>query len=353
MKKWLALLSLPALIFIAPGVQAQIKGGFQKCTICHSKPELKKTLETGRVISLYVDVEKLGRSVHAKKECTDCHSDIVEIPHKGRKILKVNCTQCHYRGNPVGAPQTDKYVEYAKSVHGLAVAAGNQKAPICQDCHGDHDIINNKNPASHLFKKSIPKTCGQCHLEIYRTFQESVHGESLQEGKLDAPACTDCHGEHSIKSHENPESTVYMTRIPQTCSKCHSAIGIVGKYGIETEQVKTFEESFHGVAIKFGAKTVANCASCHGVHDIRKKDDPKSLVSIQNIPKTCGKCHPGANINYAKGKIHIDATKKEAGIVYWVAFFFKWLTIGTMVGLMIHIGMDLFRRYRSWKSKAH
>ena len=76
MKKCLYLLFLPLFFILSLPAGAQVKGGFQKCTICHSKPELKKTLETGRVVSLYVDVEKLGRSVHAKRDCTDCHSDI-------------------------------------------------------------------------------------------------------------------------------------------------------------------------------------------------------------------------------------------------------------------------------------
>lgn len=124
----------------------------------------------------------------------------------------------------------------------------------------------------------------------------------------------------------------------------------MGKYGIEVEQVKTYERSFHGVAIKFGEKKVANCASCHGTHNILLPEDPDSPVNINNIPETCGKpdCHPGANINYAKGKIHVNPYKKEAGAIYYVAFFFKWLTILTMCGLIIHIILDLQKRGRRW-----
>lgn len=311
--------------------------------ICHGKPEFKKITETGKSISLYVDEKVLKLSVHGNKNCADCHVDIIEIPHK-KKIKKVICVICHYKGNPKGAPQTEIYIEYAQSVHGLAAAAGNPKAPVCQDCHGNHNIKSHDNPLSYVNKKKIPDTCGRCHLEAYRIYRESIHGEALMKNIKDAPSCTDCHGEHKIGQKGDTESTVYLTNIPRTCSKCHGAKGIVGKYGIKTEQVTTYERSFHGVAIKFGAKTVASCASCHGVHDIRGADDPKSMVYINNIPKTCGKCHPGANINYARGKIHVDPTKKEAGIIFYVSFFFKWLTIMTMIGLITHIGLDLFRK---------
>lgn len=317
-----------------------------KCVICHAKPGFSKTLASGRKVSLFVDEKQLKASVHGERSCTDCHSDITAIPHKG-EIKRVSCVRCHFKGNPVGAPQTDAYAAYAKSVHGAAVAAGNVKAPVCQDCHGTHDIRTpHDDPASQMHKAQIPETCGRCHLAIYSDYRESIHWRAFGQAKRESAVCTDCHGEHNIRAHDSPESSTYLSRVPETCSRCHSSVAVVGKYGIKTEQVATYGRSYHGVAIKFGAKTVANCASCHGVHDIRPSSDPRSAVHVDNIPKTCGKCHTGANVNYAKGKIHVDPTKREAGLVYWVALFFKWLTISTMVGLVGHIGLDLFHRVK-------
>ena len=333
-------------LWLAGGAQAM-----PKCLVCHGKPSLSKTLPSGRVISLFVDEKQLKDSAHAARACTDCHSDITAIPHKG-EIKRVSCVRCHFKGNPVGAPQKDIYLEYGKSVHGIAAAAGNAKAPVCQDCHGTHNIRPPKNTASQMNRAHIPETCGRCHLAVYSEYRESVHWKAFQEKKADSAVCTDCHGEHTIKSHQNPESMTYLTRVPETCSRCHAAVDVVGKYGIKTEQVATYGRSFHGIAIKYGGKAVANCASCHGVHDIRPSNDPKSAVYIENIPKTCGKCHAGANVNYAKGKIHIDPTKREAGLVYWVSLLFKYLTISVMVGLVGHISLDLFRRLRRRKA-AH
>jgi hypothetical protein len=326
----------------------EAKISLEKCTICHGKSEFRKVLVDGKVRNLYVIPATLRGSVHEKKTCADCHFDVTEIPHRIRP-KKVTCTHCHYRGNPEGAPQSDAYLEYFKSIHGQKLAQGNDKAPLCQDCHGSHDILHTKVPGSQVAKENVAETCGKCHIKIYAEFASSIHGSKAAEGNLDAPSCPDCYGEHNIYQHEDPQSTVYATHVPVQCSKCHASVALMSKYGIDAEPAETYKETFHGVASKFGAMTVANCSSCHGTHDIRPPEDPLSTVNPQNVPKTCGKCHPGANPNFAAGKMHIDASKREAGIVYYVAAFFKYLTIGTMLALIIHIFLDLYGRTRKLK----
>ncbi|PWB71691.1 hypothetical protein C3F09_07495 [candidate division GN15 bacterium] len=318
--------------------------GEEKCLVCHGKPGFSKTEATGRKINLFVDQAMLAKSVHASRSCTDCHVDVVAIPHQVPQ--KVNCRRCHYSGNTVGAPQGELYDQYAQSVHGLAVAAGNSKAPVCQDCHGTHDILSPDSTGSTMYKLNRPATCGKCHMEIYSVYRESVHGVALASGVLDAPDCASCHGEHNIKKHLESGSRVSPEHVSETCGECHGPMGVASKYGIKTDRTTTFEESFHGIAHKMENKTVANCASCHGFHDIRKADDPKSSINPANIVKTCGRqgCHPEATTQFASGKIHVDPTKKEAGLVYYITKFFTILTVSTLAGLFIFIVLDLFRR---------
>ncbi len=318
----------------------------QRCMICHGKHGFKKVDESGAVRLLWVDLALLKSSVHRNKTCTDCHHDVVEIPHKERPA-RVYCRRCHYKDNPAGAPSSDAYLEYERSVHGRALAAGETKAPVCQSCHGNHDILHTRNPKSRVARGQVAATCGRCHLEEYSQYRNSVHGRAVYElGVRDAPDCTGCHGEHSIMAVSDPGSRVGALNVARTCASCHGDEAIMARYGIEADQVETFEESFHGIGVRFGSKRVANCASCHGTHDIRPSDDPGSSVNPANIPRTCGKCHPGANPNYARGKIHINPKIREAGIVYWVATFFKYLTLVTIAALIMHILLDLWRRFK-------
>jgi DnaJ-class molecular chaperone len=344
-------LILIIIFFSVTGARSSIT--IEKCLVCHAKRELGRLEKDGTFKSLFVDVSLLKVSVHKKKVCTDCHYDVAEIPHKTRPG-KVMCKRCHYKGNPEGAPQSDKYLEYEESIHAIKAKEGNPKAPLCQDCHGTHDVLPTKDPLSKTSKTNIPYTCGKCHEKEKEEYLTGIHGKALLEKRIpEAPSCTTCHGEHNILEPMKEKSKVSPINVVKTCSECHSAINIVGKYGIKVEQVTTFERSFHGIVIKFGEKKVANCASCHGSHAILPPDDPNSSVNLNNIPKTCGKpgCHPGANINYAKGKIHVNPHEKETGIIYYVSLFFKWLTILTMCGLIIHIILDLQRRARKWKEK--
>jgi len=121
-----------------------VKAVLQKCTICHSKPDFKTIDNSGKVIPLFVDEKMVKKSVHAKKDCTDCHADVVEIPHR-TPPKRVNCIRCHYAGNPEGAPQEINYDAYKLSVHGKALAAGNPKAPIARSATAlttsDHIVI--------------------------------------------------------------------------------------------------------------------------------------------------------------------------------------------------------------------
>lgn len=336
-----------ALIAFVAGVPstAHARLSLEKCTLCHGKPEYRKLLVDGQIRDMFATADSLKGSVHEKKTCVDCHFDVSEIPHRQRP-KRVACTHCHYKGNTEGAPQSDAYLDYFGSVHGKAIANGNVKAPLCQDCHGSHNILKAKDPASSVSPRNVAETCGRCHIKIYAKYKTSIHGVALSKGILDAPSCTGCHGEHKIYSPKNPKSTVYPTHVAAQCSKCHGSVTIMSKYGIKVQQVATYRNSFHGVASRFGSRTVANCASCHGVHNIRPPEDPLSTVNPKNIPATCGKCHPGANANFAEGKIHVDPHKKDAGIIYYTALFFKYLTIFTMLALIVHIFLDMYGRTR-------
>ncbi len=334
----------------APPPAAEVR----QCGICHGRPEFKQVDADGTVRTLWVDERQLATSVHAKWHCIDCHADVDRIPHPAR-LAPVNCQRCHFPGNPVGAPEEVNYEGYLKSVHGRLRQAGNAKAPACQDCHGAHGVSKHTEVTALVHPRNVPKTCGRCHVQTFAEYITSAHGVALlQNGNIEAPSCSSCHGEHGILPAKEDASPVSATHIPETCSNCHGMTAFNLRYGIPINPVRTFRHTFHGIANELGSTRVANCASCHTAHNVLAASDPRSSVNPANIPATCGKvgCHPGANANYARGRFHIDPSTRDAGIIYWVALFFKILTFSTLAALGAHILLDLVKKLRQRRGVA-
>jgi hypothetical protein len=163
--------------------------------------------------------------------------------------------------------------------------------------------------------------------------------------------CTDCHGEHTILKPTDPRSKVSPTNIPRTCSACHEDVRLAERYQLPRRRLVTYLESYHGVANKFGETVVANCASCHGVHDIRPSSDPKSSIHKQNLPATCGKCHPGAGKHFAEGSVHVEATR-ESHFGKWLVRIFYTVFISVLVVLFVtYVALDLIGHRRQHRSR--
>jgi predicted CXXCH cytochrome family protein len=182
---------------------------------------------------------------------------------------------------------------------------------------------------------------------IRHDYLEGVHGKDYVKGIKDVPVCTDCHSEHDILSPQDLRSKVYATKIAELCVRCHDNLALSRQYGFLTSRMKTYSETFHGAASKFGETRVANCASCHGFHDIRPSSDPQSSINPAKLPQTCGKCHPGASRRFAEGQIHvipgeITAAKYKSSHIIKNVYI---VVIAVIISIMvIFIAADLVRR---------
>ena len=319
------------------------------CRKCHSK-----------------ETEDYFQGMHGKEfqkknpdvpSCVSCHGahgilseKDPESPIFHNNIIKL-CVKCHEDEKLMAKyeqlPQPVVFKAFEKSVHGMAVEEhGLLVAPSCIECHGAHEMRPADDPKSPVNKVNIAHTCAKCHPGIDEVYQRSIHGVTLSKGILDSPTCTDCHGEHDITAVRDPSGRVSPKNIPKTCSACHAEEKIVKKYGLLPVAYDTYKDSFHGIAHKFGEIVVADCASCHGYHDILPSSDPRSSINPKNIPHTCGKCHKGASENFAKGKVHIEATKESSLGVYIVRKFYTWF-IGILAILFVaYILLDVLGRRR-------
>jgi len=275
--------------------------------------------------------QKLEKSAHAGLPCDTCHESHEKYPHPAG-IAKPACATCHQ----------DEASDYALGVHGQARKNGNEGAPDCALCHGSaHELLA---PNSQAFRAAVPDTCGMCHSDISEQYRASVHGQALARGVTQTPLCTDCHGEHRILKHTNQASPVNAAHIRDTCGSCHGDVRLTRKFGLPSDRLLSFDSSYHGLAAKAGSQTVANCASCHGVHNILPSSDPKSTINARNLPKTCGQCHPGAGTRFAISQVHVTEGRTEFPPLRWVRWFYL-LVIPVTIGLMLlHNGGDWVRK---------
>ena len=309
--------------------------------------------------------EQLAASAHRNgadhgdaPRCQACHGEAhVLLPQSdpaspvARANLATTCATCHSNPDFVARhriPFAKPVEAYRLSVHGRALAAGDERAPSCAQCHGSHLIARGNQTDSPVSRGRIAATCGACHGEIAKVYATSVHGQAAARGVADAPVCTDCHGEHEILAPSEPGSLVSPARVSAvTCGRCHSDERLAKRYALPLDKVPAFEDSFHGLALRAGQATVANCASCHGVHNILPSSDPHSTVHASNLGTTCGACHPGAGSSFAIGPVHVrTATASEHAVVRAVRWFY-WLVIPLAVGFMVlHNAADFFAKLR-------
>lgn len=129
----------------------------------------------------------------------------------------------------------------------------------CLSCHGDPSL-------------SMTLPDGET-LSLYVAeddLSHSVHGQVGIE-------CEACHND--ISEYPHP-AIKFQTRRElslsyyQTCEKCHST------------NYEKAQDSMHAQAAAAGNQDAPICTDCHGAHDVRPPDEPRSLIS-----ETCGQCH--------------------------------------------------------------
>src|SRR5581483_10878057 len=133
-----------------------------------------------------------------------------------------------------------------------------------------------------------------------------------------------------------------------TCARCHEGVRLAQELGVPAARATTYLQSYHGLASKLGSQIVANCASCHGVHNILPSSDPKSTVSKANLIETCGKCHPGVGAKFVTGKVHVDAPlSADVGskAVRWIRKFYMGMIVAVIGAMLLH-------NFIIWRRKA-
>ena len=193
--------------------------GNQYCLTCHSQ-NMSKTHRNGEKLSLHIDPSStLSASVHNGHACNDCHTEFSKAAHPMKTfgssrehsiVLSGACKRCH----------AEKYTTLKDSIHSkgrfqwgeAVVSAGsiNMKAPVCTDCHGFHTV----GPRA-MYETLSGMPCKGCHEAIFTKYSQSVHGMAQARGEHKAPLCSSCHFAHEVKA------TAMTERIKTACLGCH------------------------------------------------------------------------------------------------------------------------------------
>ncbi len=307
---WIGLAVLSCLLAL-PGGSA----GAQECADCHADKNMLSPETPGRTVdSLFVPADVLKGTVHTDLGCQDCHKDAVLTDMEHPKDLKsVECSECHDKEASV----------FQQSTHGKRLAAGDELAPRCKDCHGTHDIFPPTDRRSRIYRMNVPAACGTCHAEghsvaqqrqlgekgVVEAYRESIHFEGLfKRGLLGAAVCSDCHGAHDVLPHEDENSRINRRQVANTCMRCHAEIE---KVHVKVINEKLWEEkpgqipvcvdchSPHKIRRVKYAESVSDddCLACHGKADARRADGRSVFIDSQEVlhsahtKVTCAMCH--------------------------------------------------------------
>jgi hypothetical protein len=315
-------------------------------------------LPDGDVVLLYIEPDMFHNSVHGELgyACTQCHTNLGDYPHptfvaENRRDLNLQlyaaCQRCH----------PGEYERTLDSAHEQARSQGIEEAAICTDCHGAHNTRRlTEVDSGQLLPDArtwVPQTCSLCHSAIYEKYLTSVHGGSLiDEGNVDVPTCIDCHGVHDI---EDPRTTTFRLESPLLCAGCHTDEVLMAEYEISTDVLQTYVADFHGTTVTLFEKQSPDaetnkpvCFDCHGVHDIKRTDDPaKGLQVRENLQSRCQICHPDATAEFPDAWLsHYEPSIEKHPLVYAVNLFYKILIPLVLGGMGLLVALDFTWRVR-------
>jgi len=321
------------------------------CAECHEGVQFTSTAHPDLVCQdchTNVTIEHEGNDLEpltSENSCAECHGKVLRAVSRSAHEDGVQCIDCHNGPHQIslvddlasavspvnqikhcgGCHDTPAALidGYLTSEHGKALLlSGLINAPSCSDCHGDHRILavsNGNAPAAH---ENSPEMCGSCHVMLLDNWKnQSAHGQHWEAGE-EGPVCIDCHASHDVA---DPTTAVSRLASADNCGDCHG------------EYLTTFRDGFHGKANDLGFVSGATCSDCHTPHNNLPADDPRSSVHSANLVATCGQCHSDVSQSFVSYDPHNDPTNPDDNyVVYLVWFFMTALLIGVFAFFGIH-----------------
>lgn len=298
-----------AIVVVSPRQASAQPAATNACLTCHAA---LSDVRLSRPAVLFS-----APDIHRERgfACVDCHGGDPAVLDKvgshdakhgfkgkpsGQAVI-ATCARCHSDAELMRrfAPRerVDQAAEYATSVHGKQLKAGDANVATCVSCHGAHGIRLVNDAKSPVFPTNVAATCAACHADArhmagYKLadgsplptnqmadYQKSVHYAALTKGNdLSAPTCNDCHGNHGA----TPPG---VGAVANVCGTCHAVFA------------QKFQTSVHAPIFDKG------CVECHGNHAVLQ---PSDEMLGSNGHAVCATCHSGTD---DKGAVGADAMR--------------------------------------------
>lgn len=348
---WTALICFFAFLFSTQGLTAPEGLDNDACLACHGSEGFSAPGPGGNPRHLHLIEGKFKKSVHGKRDCVECHTDISEIPHQVGVTHKVSCVTCHEAlwnaAKAEGKTQENQRLgvvvqqidRYMRSIHARPSREDQSRTnATCYNCHAPHYIYPSGSPQRAEWRLTVPNACGICHAEERQQYATSVHGNAvLNEGNAAAAICSDCHTSHEVEATGQDLTKLTITK---NCGNCHQ------------ESLITYTGTYHGQVSKLGYAHTAKCFDCHGSHGIQRTSNPKSSVHPNNRIQTCQKCHVGATKGFATFEPHGTPHDRARYPSIWFAYkFMFWLLAGTFAFFWTHTALWFYREYKERKQR--
>ncbi len=226
-----------------------------------------------------------------ESSCITCHGDEGFFDEEGVQLVadfadgvhaavELSCHDCH-GGNPDPAHAEDLDLSMDpewRAAPYVGAPAPAEVSAFCGRCHSNPEFMRRYSPDARIDQE--------------QEYLTSQHGLSLAAGDDAVATCTSCHGAHGIRRVDDPEASVYPTRIAETCSGCHSDAALMAERTtpdgrpLAVDQYGRWRSSVHAEALLDRSDLSApTCNDCHGNHGAA----PPGLDSIAFV---CGQCHP-------------------------------------------------------------
>jgi len=249
-------------------------------------------------IVLILECIVLFPAFSAKDFCYECHLRL-RGKLKGPSVLWANdahnqaglaCTTCHKGDASVDDLVGSKTSTFIGTFHRPQIAR------LCGDCHSDAAQI-------HKVNAKLP-------LDQLAQYQTSVHGKKMAAGDEAAATCIDCHSLHEIRKVSDPKSAVALLQQPDTCGRCHSNPEIMASRNLPVNQAENYKRGGHWMrATMRGDIKVARCTSCHLDHEV-----PPAKTRLPDT--TCQPCHGAPEAVYQdRAHWRVDVSERGRGCV--------------------------------------